>query len=371
MMRDDRPKLVRVEGPAASGKSNLIQEMAMRTRLHYEDDDSVLVLALTNAAADAIGGRTFHRALALPTDTAYEPLRKSEIKALGLRAVRVVLIDNFQQCNTHILKAADRRFRQASSENGDEPFGGRIVVACGDSSSWGPVPSKLDGKELTRLQKMSPAVQLRATYFSSASFGAAMARLGHGDVTQADRLLYKSRLLTSLPPEEQKEFLAGPRVIVRKDDRGDQNNSRAKRPAGAGARSYRRAGNDPRWVTLWPGAPVVLTTTLEDVAEAGSQGVVRAVSSSGVEVEFEEDAAASVVPNGEKGLPLAAPAAYTVPTVQGLRFDKLLVELPTNGWGRSTLQYAALTRAKGWTSLAFKGPMTPQGKRSYSWHPYY
>ncbi|KAE8748969.1 hypothetical protein FOCC_FOCC004375 [Frankliniella occidentalis] len=324
MLLTRQPKLIRVEGPAASGKSTLLLEIASRTRQSL-GPQSVLVLALTNTAADAVGGRTFHRALNLPvSDPPAGPENnfvEESLDSLGLGDVKVILIDNVHQVNDHVMTMALSRFRQ---EGCAEPFGGRMLVMFGDDVSWGPVLDIAPPHSVS----VPSVIKLHKTYFKDESFGEAVERLKRGIVTEADSSLYEGRRLENLTPAEQEEFLRGPKVLVSRDDRDDHNESFrmiSSSGSGAQAQTFARATGSPfERVTLWPGAPVVLTTTQRRGLEAGSQGEVTSVAANGVEVQFQGVPSGPESLSGDGGLPLINPLAYTVPTAQGLRFDKSL-----------------------------------------------
>ncbi|XP_052131195.1 uncharacterized protein LOC113218087 isoform X1 [Frankliniella occidentalis] len=239
LRRADSPRRIRVEGPAASGKSALLQVHSTRCcgrsgagvadgRLLVQEMESlslarwpngVMVLAPTNTAADAVGGRTLHRALGIPNTAPYAPLDQAALSELGLGAVRVVLLDNYHQVNPHVLYTADRRFRQAAGSDG-EPFGGRIVVVFSDDRSIPPYrnPALDNGLDYVLDTFSSPVLTLSTTYFADPTFGAAVGRLRAGAVSAADRQMYDTRKLEVLEPEDQPAFLEGAKVCYNKDD---------------------------------------------------------------------------------------------------------------------------------------------------------
>ncbi|XP_052131196.1 uncharacterized protein LOC113218087 isoform X2 [Frankliniella occidentalis] len=217
LRRADSPRRIRVEGPAASGKSALLQEMESLSLARWPN--GVMVLAPTNTAADAVGGRTLHRALGIPNTAPYAPLDQAALSELGLGAVRVVLLDNYHQVNPHVLYTADRRFRQAAGSDG-EPFGGRIVVVFSDDRSIPPYrnPALDNGLDYVLDTFSSPVLTLSTTYFADPTFGAAVGRLRAGAVSAADRQMYDTRKLEVLEPEDQPAFLEGAKVCYNKDD---------------------------------------------------------------------------------------------------------------------------------------------------------
>ncbi|KAK3930808.1 ATP-dependent DNA helicase RRM3 [Frankliniella fusca] len=385
-----KPMYCRVDGPAASGKSALIQEIAARARAYYGSAESVMVVAPTHTAADAVGGRTMHSALWLPfeppLDTLEDPL------PLGLDAVRLLIIDNANQAHPWVLNGIDTRFRVGCSSSerrrvysgprfprlrrpaafandtmllmlqahdGDgQWFGGRSTFVFEDGASLDPPPPQSfhpDYWTVAITKSFPTRITLRTTYFNDASFGAAMARLERGVVSPEDRARFEDRCLLNMEPAQRARWADAPRVYAGNVDADMFTDvySNDHPPPAVGARSYSRASRQgPSNVTLWPGAPVILTTAVPGVAEAGTQGVVSSLAdqSVGVQLGAGEDLVTITL---TEPLPLAAPQGYTLPRAMGLRFDKVIVVLPERRWGGDRFQYAAVSRAKGWESIAF------------------
>lgn len=344
------PRLVRVRGRAATGKSTLLQEVARRVRAHYQHHGSALVVAPTKNAANAVQGKTLHSGFYIPWtldgEVAYSDLEEPQLQSLrdSLDGLQYVLIDNAQQCNNQALFFADRRLRQVFSgeDNPDVPFGGRYVYLFEDERSWGPVPSIRHSMHHS-IRDGFTSMYLNNTWLSDVSFCETLRRLRKDLVTQQDVDRMEARHMTKLTPATRQAFSKAITVV------GSQDFSINSSHLDALDGSPTDFGD----VTLKIGARVVLTAPLGSVP-AGSTGVVEDLAGGQVLVRFDSVPDPVIVP---PNTPLILGWAVNLAKAMGLRFDKVVVELPDSvTWaGDPTYLYAALSRAKGWSGLALRG----------------
>lgn len=146
-------RIIRVSGPAGSGKSAMIKEL-------HKVSSNTLYCAPTGLAAAAIGGSTVHKLFGVPTayplnpDSAASSLRGSDVstrffggrRAEPLRVAEWIVIDECSMLRADILDFIDGALRHARGST--ERFGGVGMLLVGDDGQLPPVATDVDATAL-------------------------------------------------------------------------------------------------------------------------------------------------------------------------------------------------------------------------------
>ncbi|WP_417564030.1 ATP-dependent DNA helicase [Microbacterium sp.] len=135
---EDTREHVFVTGRAGTGKSTLLNHLAMHT------DKQIAVCAPTGVAALNVMGQTIHSLFKLPIGLIGrkdEP--QSDATRKLLNAIDTLVIDEISMVNADLMDAVDRALRTARGRRA-EPFGGVQVVMFGDPYQLAPVPPRGD-----------------------------------------------------------------------------------------------------------------------------------------------------------------------------------------------------------------------------------
>lgn len=143
--RDGRS--VALLGSAGSGKSFLMNKMISWAKEKYQQPDAVVACALTNNAAEAIGGMTIHNTFnALPSwrfsddRLLHRVLARKDVSDRIMR-MKVLVIDEISMLKAHELDAIEYVLRILTSSEKDAafPFARRQLVFAGDPFQLEPV----------------------------------------------------------------------------------------------------------------------------------------------------------------------------------------------------------------------------------------
>jgi len=129
---DDPPRLFFVDAPGGTGKTFVINVVMAYLQLKGME---VLPVATSGVAAQLLdGGRTAHSALRIPTKGLDEssacPIEVNSELATELRGVDCIVWDEAVMCHRYAIEAVERTLRDLM--NNSLPFGGKVVVFCGD-----------------------------------------------------------------------------------------------------------------------------------------------------------------------------------------------------------------------------------------------
>lgn|GEM_PF-635637 len=122
-----------VTGKAGTGKSTVNREIQSQLK------GQCVVTAPTGIAAVNVQGQTIHSFFSLPRDIT-QMRKKDRLKPNQIDVVKkakIIFIDEISMVRADVLDAINIRL-QTSLEN-DEPFGGKLIIACGDIWQLDPV----------------------------------------------------------------------------------------------------------------------------------------------------------------------------------------------------------------------------------------
>ena len=307
--------LIDVSGGAGTGKTRLLRTILQQAEALSGSRERIKVCAFTNnAAGQFVGGVTVHRLLRLDVDRSGRPQFRNQNELDGERLASLqdefsntlaVIIDEKSMIGCFMLWCIDQRLRQAKPQSAHLPFGGLLVLLCGDMSQLPPVGDKplyASSGQKTAKQQLGYAlyklfkmgfklkISMRQQGDANEEFRQELGRLADGSFTIADWRRWSSRELSTLPEEERETFLTqGVKLCSRKADmvtfneaglrrtgspilqlKAVHNNSTAKKAS-------EKQGQFPALLPVARGASVVLTANLWPLAKLvnGSRGTVQ------------------------------------------------------------------------------------------------
>lgn len=135
---EDTREHVFVTGRAGTGKSTLLQHLALNTQ------KQIAVCAPTGVAALNVEGQTIHSLFRLPIGLIADgQIDQNDATRKILNAIDTLVIDEISMVNADLMDGIDRSLRQARKNNA-EPFGGVQIVMFGDPYQLAPVPPRGD-----------------------------------------------------------------------------------------------------------------------------------------------------------------------------------------------------------------------------------
>tara|TARA_R110000824_G_scaffold84052_2_gene209911 strand:+ start:3634 stop:4953 length:1320 start_codon:yes stop_codon:yes gene_type:complete len=154
-------RVIRVSGPAGSGKSAMIKELQKQAK-------NILYCAPTGLASAAIGGSTVHKTFGVPTayplspDSPASSLRGGDVstrffggkRADPLRIAEWIVIDECSMLRADILDFIDGALRHARGST--ERFGGVGMLLVGDDGQLPPVTTSADAVYMDQWGYSSP-----------------------------------------------------------------------------------------------------------------------------------------------------------------------------------------------------------------------
>ena len=305
--------LIDLSGGAGTGKTRLIRTILQHVEAVTGDRGRVKVCAYTNSAAGHfVGGVTVHRLLRLDVPRGSKPKFNNQLELEGerlaslqeeLKDTRAVIVDEKSMIGCFLFWCMDQRLRQAKPQSAHLPFGGVLVLLCGDWSQLPPVGDKplwSTGRK-TAKQQLGYAlyklftkcyklqVSMRQQGEANEQFRQELGRLADGSFTIADWRRWSSRELSTLPEKEREAFLTqGVKLCSRKTDMVTFNEAGLRRTGSpilllkalhnnsTAKNASEKDGHFPALLPVARGASVVLTANLWPQAKLvnGSRGTV-------------------------------------------------------------------------------------------------
>ena len=140
-------KLFFVDAPGGTGKSFLCQTMLCDVRRR---GDIALACASSGIAATNFeGGRTAHSRFKIPvriTNTSTCDMTRRSASFKLIKAAKVLIWDEAPMQRRWLMECVDRTLRKLL--NNDEPFGGKVMVFCGDFRQVAPVIPRADFRQI-------------------------------------------------------------------------------------------------------------------------------------------------------------------------------------------------------------------------------
>ena len=310
----EQSPLIDVSGGAGTGKTRLLRTILQQAEALSGSRERIKVCAFTNnAAGQFVGGVTVHRLLRLDVDRSGRPQFRNQNELDGERLASLqdefsntlaVIIDEKSMIGCFMLWCIDQRLRQAKPQSAHLPFGGLLVLLCGDMSQLPPVGDKplyASSGQKTAKQQLGYALyrlftesyqlktSMRQQGEANEEFRQELGRLADGSFTLADWQHWSSRELATLPEEERERFLTGGvKLCSRKQDMVTFNEAGLRRTGNpilmlkalhnnSTARNASESkGQFPALLPVARGASVVLTSNLWPQAKLlnGSRGTV-------------------------------------------------------------------------------------------------
>ena len=140
-VREGKPKQVFIQAAGGCGKTMLINAVLEKVRSMEPGGCVALATATTGKAAMHLSkGRTFHSRFKAPLNLGEEcslriPLGSELAKLVWM--AKLVMVDEATMLNNVLLQALDECFRDIMDT--DVPFGGKVLVLCGDFRQTLPV----------------------------------------------------------------------------------------------------------------------------------------------------------------------------------------------------------------------------------------
>ena len=140
--------LLYIGGEGGVGKSQVIKMIVAGMDLICHKDE-VILMAPTGAAADNIGGNTYHTSLGINCSQTQKPSVSSRINKLWSRKT-IMIIDEISMMDLSMLSKINNQLKIAKSLDRSSPdlFGGLpIVIFMGDFFQFPPVKGQALWKE--------------------------------------------------------------------------------------------------------------------------------------------------------------------------------------------------------------------------------
>ncbi|KAK3924852.1 ATP-dependent DNA helicase RRM3 [Frankliniella fusca] len=193
------------------------RDYVMHVSHHFLTSNEQIFHFLTGGAGMAafnINGQTLHSAFKIrPNTDVLENLSAgvSNTLACTLHCLKVLIIDEISMVSQHILEMVSKRLQHLKGNN--VPFGGISVIVVGDFSQLNPVfgrslisPSltnpyaEIFGKNLWCNFKVFQLTKIMRQ--NEVHFQTALNNLAKGKLTQADKIVFQSRVYKAIPSNE-------------------------------------------------------------------------------------------------------------------------------------------------------------------------
>ena len=132
--------LLYIGGEGGVGKSQIIKAVVAGMDLILRKDE-IILMAPTGAAADNIGGNTYHTLLGISISKPQKPSTKPQIKKLWSKKT-IMIVDEISMTDLSMLNTINNQCKIAKSLDRNSPdlFGGLpIVIFMGDFYQFPPV----------------------------------------------------------------------------------------------------------------------------------------------------------------------------------------------------------------------------------------
>jgi hypothetical protein len=136
--------LLYIGGEGGVGKSQVIKAIVAGMDLIHRKDE-VILMAPTGAAADNIGGNTYHSSLGIGLTKSQKPTVTSRVRKLWAKKT-IMIVDEVSMMDLSMLSTINNQCKIAKSLNRESPdlFGGLpIVIFMGDFYQFSPVRASL------------------------------------------------------------------------------------------------------------------------------------------------------------------------------------------------------------------------------------
>lgn len=205
--------LLYVGGEGGTGKSQIVKAIVAGMNLVGRKDE-VILMAPTGAAADNIGGNTYHTSLGISIDRSRKTGMKSRVRRLWSRKT-IMIVDEVSMMDLRMISVIDNQCKIAKALDRSSPdlFGGLpVVIFIGDFFQFPPVlgpalwrePRRgIDEEDNGRLlwHQFKEVIildeQMRQAE-EDAPFRDLLSRARTGTLTEADRSFLNSKTVTSL-----------------------------------------------------------------------------------------------------------------------------------------------------------------------------
>ena len=293
-------RLIDLSGGAGTGKTRLLRTILQQAELATGTRQRIKVCAFTNSAASLfVGGTTLHRLFRLDVNRGSRPNYRGQLELQGARLgdlqedfrdTRAVIIDEKSMVGSFTLWCVDQRLRQARPSHSHLPFGGLLVLLCGDLSQLPPVGDRalyaVSGKSTAQQQlgftlyqqfkeNYKLDVSMRQQGEHNQLFRQELGRLANGSFSIDNWRRWSTRELATLPAEERDRFVTtGIKLCSRKADMVSFNVAGLERTGSpllllkavhnnrTAARATESQGQLPSLLPVARGASVVLTSNL-------------------------------------------------------------------------------------------------------------
>ena len=215
--------LLYVGGEGGTGKSQIVKAIEAGMSL-IERKHEVILMAPTGAAADNIGGNTYHTSLGISIDRSRGTAMNSRVRRLWSRKT-IMFVDEVSMMDLAMISVIDNHCTIAKSLDRSSPdlFGGLpVVIFIGDFFQFPPVRGPALWKEPRAGKDEDANGQILWHQFNQviildeqmrkskdAPFRDLLSRARTGTLTEADRATLNSRTVTSLV-SRQAELSASP-----------------------------------------------------------------------------------------------------------------------------------------------------------------
>jgi hypothetical protein len=204
--------LLYVGGEGGTGKSQIVKAIDAGMNL-IERKHEVIVMAPTGAAADNIGGNTYHTSLGISIDRSRRTAMSSRVTRLWSRKT-IMIVDEVSMMDLTMISVIDNHCKIAKSldRSSTDLFGGLpVVIFIGDFFQFPPVRGPAlwkeprrgagedeNGRLLWHQFKQVIILDEQMRQSEDAPFRDLLSRARVGTLTEADRSVLNSKAITSL-----------------------------------------------------------------------------------------------------------------------------------------------------------------------------
>lgn len=392
LVNDRSYPFVFLTGGAGSGKTSLIKLIIQSTK-------NAVLTATTGIAAMNIGGQTLHSLFRLGAKLMLKAeLSKHKCPNQALfDALEILVIDEISMLRADLLDAIDQLLRTWRQKN--VPFGGVMVIGCGDLLQLPPVIGRDEAEVYFRMYPSpwffyshvmaevdSKMIELTKLYRQQDPvFLDALKRIRENNNHRDSVALINRNCFRDISPDFRPEL-----ILCARNDRADHINKSHLDAITGDAKTYTGevTGNinirsrlpAPMELVLKVGCRVMVTKNI-DGAVNGQLGTVKTLHLESVEVELDTGVTLDIEKaeweqvkyrldgmTGEiitdsgkdsyKQIPLCLGFAVSIHKSQGLTLNSVLIDLGENKAFASGMTYTALSRCKSIDGIKLARPIS-------------